>query len=298
MPFARFLLLFACLLPLHAQSITSLLARVSEEADTFHQNIVKALTEETLDQRTAIAPHTFLPRIGKGATAAPRTRIQVRHIVSEYTVGTFRQTGTPDLHEFRQVVSVDGRPVQSAAEARHALSLGMQSEDDRLRKRMLENFASHGLVDVATDYGLILLEFSRRNLPNLAFSLGPERRLGTAAILTINWTQKSAAEGQLTFSGRRTVRTPLSGILWIRKSDGLPLRIETWADYTDAHHKIRDHATVDYTMSPHGFLTPVSVLHRHLVDGNLITENAYTYRPFKMFGADAEIEFTLPTPQK
>ena len=60
---------------------------------------------------------------------------------------------------------------------------------------------------------------------------------------------------------------------------------------------IRDEATVDYVQSAHGFLTPASVVHRHLVDGKVITENLYRYEPFKMFSADAEIKFTeLETP--
>ncbi len=44
--------------------------------------------------------------------------------------------------------------------------------------------------------------------------------------------------------------------------------------------------------SAHGFLVPASVVHRHLVDGKLITENLYRYEPFKTFGADTEIKFT------
>jgi len=59
----------------------------------------------------------------------------------------------------------------------------------------------------------------------------------------------------------------------------------------------RDEATIDYVRSAHGYLTPISVIHRHLVDGKLITENLYSYEPFKRFGADAEIKFTeLPSP--
>jgi hypothetical protein len=39
-------------------------------------------------------------------------------------------------------------------------------------------------------------------------------------------------------------------------------------------------------------LTPVSVVHRHRVDDQLVTENLYRYEPFKLFAADAEIKFT------
>ncbi len=63
----------------------------------------------------------------------------------------------------------------------------------------------------------------------------------------------------------------------MRASDGLPLRIEAWAEYEQAKRKIRDEASVDYVMSSHGFLTPASVVHRHIVDGQTITENLYRY---------------------
>src|ERR1035437_8204639 len=56
----------------------------------------------------------------------------------------------------------------------HALSLGVTSADDRIRKRMLEDFAKHGLVDIATDYGIFLLAFTKRGLENMKVTLGGE----------------------------------------------------------------------------------------------------------------------------
>ena len=226
-------------------------------------------------------------------------RSTVRQIVSEYSVGTLQETASHDLHEFRQVISVDGRPVQIRRErpprsfARHAVA------DDRIRKRMLEEFAKNGLVDIATDYGLILLEFTRRGWENLQF--GPSRRRAWAQIqaLVLAWKQISTAGGELEFHGRRAVRQPLEGRLWMRKSDGLPLRVEAWAELQDGSHTVRDQASVDYVMSSHGFLTPVSVVHRHSVDGQVMTENLYRTQPFKMFSADAEIKFTeVPEPRR
>jgi hypothetical protein len=55
---------------------------------------------------------------------------------------------------------------------------------------------------------------------------------------------------------------------------------------------IRDDATVEYILSSHGFLTPASVVHRHLVDGRLMTENLYAYEPFKLFSTSSDIKFT------
>jgi len=274
-----------------------LLARVAEEADAMAQNIPRTLTIETLEQRGVRPPARFRPRVGAAATTAPVVRSTVRQIVSEYSVGTLKETDSRDLHEFRQVISVDGHPVQTEERARRALSLGMQSESDRIRKRMLEQFAKHGLVDIATDYGLILLQFTRRGWENLQFGASEEARLGTDTAVVLGWKQLSTVGGELEFHGRRAVRQSLEGRLWIRKSDGLPLRVEAWAELQDGSHKVRDQASVDYAMSPHGFLTPSSVVHRHSVDGQLMTENLYQYAPFKMFSAEADIKFTeVPEP--
>jgi hypothetical protein len=269
-----------------------ILARVAEEAQVMEQTIPKTLTQETLEQRASMGVARFRPRVGTGANAPVRIKMQVRHIVSEYSVSTLKQSDSHDLHEFRQVISVDGKQVQSADSARHALSLGVHSQDERIRKRMLEDFAKHGLVDIATDYGLILLAFTPRGMENMAIVPGSRTNVGADLALGLAWKQKSEAGGQIEFQGRRTIRQPLQGTLWVRASDGLPLRAEVWAEYTQDQHVVRDEATVDYTESAHGFLTPASVVHRHLVDKRLITENRYRYEPFKMFSSDAEIKFT------
>ena len=285
-------MLLSAQVPPPQPTLPEILARVAEEAEVLEQNAPKALTQETLEQRAQIFPPRSLLRVGKAATLAPKPRLLVREIVSEYSVGTLKESNSPDLVEFRQVVSVDGRRVQSAASARHALSLGIHSADDRVRKRMLEDFAKHGLVDVATDYGLILLAFTKRGLENMQVKPAGAARVGAEDALVLSWQQTSTTGGELEFFGNQSVRRPLQGILYVRKSDGLPLRVQAWAEHPDAKRTIRDEATVDYALSTHGFLMPASVVHRHLVDGQLKTENLYRYEPFKLFSADAEIKFT------
>ena len=262
------------------------------------QNAPKSLSREVLEQRALMPATRFRPRIGKKATAAvPPPRLLVREIVSEYSVGILKESAVQNLTELRQVVSVDGRKIQSPERARHALSLGITSPDDRIRKRMLEDFARHGLVDIATDYGIILLAFSKRGLENMNVALAGEEQVGADAAWVLNWQQTSPDAGMLEFLGNQASRLALEGRLLVRQSDGLPLRIQSWSEHPQATHKIRDEATVDYVQSAHGFLTPASVIHRHLVDGQVITENLYRYEPFKMFSADAEIKFTeLETP--
>jgi hypothetical protein len=283
-------------------SLTDLLSRVAEEADALQQNAPKTLTKEILEQRSLLPASRFRPHIGKQASEAPQPpRLVIRQIVSEYSVGALKESSVPNLTELRQVISVDGRKFQSADRASHALSLGIKSPDDRIRKRMLEDFARHGLVDVATDYGIILLAFNKRGLANMKVALAGAEQVGTDAAWVLNWQQTSPDGGMLEFLGNQASRLALQGRLLVRQSDGLPLRIQSWSEHPlssqQATQRVRDEATVDYVESPHGFLTPVSVIHRHIVDGRVITENLYRYEPFKMFSADAEIKFTeLETP--
>ena len=285
-------MLLAAQAPAPQPTVPEILARVAEEAEVLAQNAPKALTQETLEQRALTVPTRVLPRIGKAATVPPKPQLAVREIVSEYSVGALKESESGNLVEFRQVISVDGRPVQTAQHARHALSLGIQSPDDRLRKRMLEDFAGHGLVDVATDYGIILLGFTKRGMENMQLKLTGEARVGPESALVFSWRQISADGGELEFHGNQAVRRALQGTLYVRKSDGLPLRVQAWAEHEDAKRTIRDEATVDYALSAHGFLMPASVVHRHLVDRRLGIENLYRYEPFKLFSADAEIKFT------
>jgi hypothetical protein len=268
-------------------SLAPVLGRVTEEAEIFQQNIVKTLTQETLEQ-SASAPARFQPRVGQ-KPAKPQMRKHV--VLSEYSVGKLKESAGGNLVEYRQVLSVDGTRVQSQASARHALSMNVLSEDDRARKRMLEDFASYGLVDIATDYGLVLLAFTQHGIADMKFSEEPERQVEGTAVRSIAWTQTSTAAGELEFHGRQAARIPLSGRLLVRRSDFLPLRVEVWAEDTQSKPTIRDEATVAYTQSEHGFLMPTSVVHLHLVNGVVTAENRYTYQPFRLFSADTEIEF-------
>jgi hypothetical protein len=278
-------------------NLPDLLSRVAEEAEILQQNAPKSLTQETLEQRALMPATRFRPRIGKAANVTPPPRLVVRQIVSEYSVGTLKESSVQNLTELRQVISVDGRKVQTAASARHALSLGITSPDDRIRKRMLEDFAKHGLVDIATDYGIFLLAFNKRGLEHMKVALVGEEPVGTDNAWVLNWQQTTPDGGVLEFLGNQASHRALQGRLLVRKSDGLPLRIQSWTEHPLEGHMIRDEATVDYIQSAHGFLTPASVVHRHMIDGQVITENLYRYEPFKMFSADAEIKFTeLETP--
>lgn len=288
---------FGCAAAWAQVSAEQALARVSEEAGAFQENLPKSLTQETLIQKAWMPPSRFQPSAGSAHVTLPKPRLVTHEVVSEYSVGPLKNSDSHNLFEFRQVVSVDGKAVRTLESARRELTLGIRSQDDALRKRMLQDYAKYGLVDVATDYGLILLAFTKRGMQDLEIKAAGNDRIGADAMLVFNWKQSNSDAGELEFRGRQATRQALQGRLWVRAADGLPLRVQTWAEYDQAKHHIRDEASVDYAVSTHGFLTPASVLHHHIVDHQMMTENLYRYEPFKLFGADSEVKFTeLPDP--
>ena len=277
-------------------SLPGILDRVSEEAEVFRHMAPQSLAEETLEQRALKAPPRFRPRIGAAAARPLKPTLQARQIISEYSIGTFKTS--PDvLHEFRQVVSVDGRPIASPEKARHALALGLRSEDDRARKRMMEDFEHHGLSGTVSDFGILLLAFGKRTLANYRFEIEGESRIGAERVLAVRYAQIAGPDLVTTFLPRRAEHIPMQGRIFVREPDGLPLRITVEVSRKEDNHTLREEATVDYTLSAHGFLTPAAVVHREFLDDNLLVENLFRYAAFKRFSADAEIRFTeVPEP--
>lgn len=240
-------------------------------------------------------PVRFHPRAGTALALAVGPRLRIREVQSEFSFGARHDAQSRNLFEYRQVLAIDGEEQQSQDDALKNLTRDLQSSTDRVRKHMLEQFARTGLVDVATDYALLLLAFTSEGQKQMRITPLGRGYIGADAALSFSWQQTGSQTGILEFHGQESVRRPLEGTLWLRECDGLPLRISSWMEYTDASsHRIREEATVDYDLSPHGFLTPASVFHRYLVNGDAITENLYHYDPFKLFTATSSISFGDP----
>jgi hypothetical protein len=282
---------------LNAQTLplADILSRVSEEAEVFRQVAPKTLAEETLQQRSLLPPPRF--RIA-GANKPVKMEYRNREIVSEYSFSGFKESES-GIHEFRQVISVDGRHITTPEKARHALSLGLQSNDDRTRKRMLEDFKKYGLIDAAMDFGQLILMFSKRRVHNYDFRILGSDRLGADEATVLSYDQRQGDPGFLIFEGRKTIRSKLDGRLWVRSADGLPLRISLRAQWAEQRHTRRHEAVVEYALTSFGAVAPASVKHSEFFDNQLVTENLFRYTPFKKFGADAEIKFDAsPIPEK
>lgn len=280
-------------LALEAQTLTleQALARLTEEGEAFVRIAPQTLSEETLHQKARKRILRFRPRVGAAALEPPKTKMQEREIVSEYTYSTFREA-PESLHEFRKVTAVDGRKVLTPEKARQSLSLDLRSPDDRLRKKLLEDFEKHGLSGAVTDFGQLIALFTRRRIGAYQFEPAGDQQFSGELVWILAYRQKQGEEGALTiFEGRRTLRPELRGQVWVRKTDGLPLRITLASSHKQDDLEVRDEGVVDYRMSAHGVILPVTVLHRQFTGKELMVENAFEYKPFRRFVAESEIKF-------
>jgi len=272
------------------ERLKAILSRVSEEAEVFLLAAPNLVGQETFQQRAAKAPRRFRPRLGSAAIQVPKPQYSTREIVSEYGYSVLR--GAPgQLHEFRQIVSIDGRQIRSVEKARTTLTLGLKSADDRVKKRMVEDFKRHGLAEAAADFGPLILLFGKRRLGDYSLALSGSGRIGAEAALIVSFRQVAGTGSLLIFEKRKALRQPLEGEVWVRQPDWLPLRIGLRSSRKEETYSVRDEATVDYVLSPHGVLVPVSVVHRQFAGDELVVENLFRYSPFRKFTADTEIKF-------
>lgn len=294
-PTAALLLALAVQNPLGDPVLEKLLERLAEEAAAFRAIAPNVIAEETLTHRARKRPARFRPRIGSSVKPAPPP-FQTRKIISEYGFGVFGVPPTT-LHEVRQVVSVDGRRVAGAEGARRRLIEGMASSDDRLRRKLLETFERLGLQDAAADFGPVLLLFEKSSQPSYEFRWSGQRMIGAEQALGCAFRQTDTGTARLTvFEPKRMLQFPLQGIIWVRASDLLPLRIELTVQRSQGNILLRDEAAVDYAMSSHGVLLPVSVVHRQFAGDLVVAENLFQYSAFRRFGAQTDIRFSESGP--
>jgi hypothetical protein len=172
----------------------------------------------------------------------------------------------------------------------------MTSRDDRMKKRMIKDFEKYGLKGAATDFGQLILLFGKRRLSDYQFQVSGKYRIGPDEVVRLTFRQTGGGDSVTIFEGRKVIRRPLEGELWVRDSDSVPLRVQMAVERKKGNHVIRDEARVDYAMSVHGVVLPSSTVHRQFADGKLVVENVFRYSSFRKFTAEVEIKFTEAPP--
>ncbi len=215
----------------------------------------------------------------KNATIKLPQDFRTHDVVSEYALGQIGASRV--IHEIRSVLTIDGRVISGAEEARHALAIGIQSSDDELKHRLLENFERNRLEGAVTDFGQLILLFGADTQSHYEFTRGAERTLDGEPMLTLQYKQNSGSTG-LTVFHERTVKVRLTeGEIWLRARDLLPVRITMLTQESLGENMtVRDQATVDYTPTPFG-LAPAHILHSQLLNDDLLVENDLQYSGYQ-----------------
>lgn len=287
-------LVLLCLIPvLHADELTQkMTARVSEEAEAFRKIALEVLGTEKLHQSAMKPAARFHPRI---ANTQPKPRWQDRELVSEYGFASFAgESGA--IHELRQVLSVDGHKVSDSKQAQEVLAKAITASDDNQKKELLKQFEKYGLRGAVTDFGQILLLFSRRDIERYEFTARGSRMIGYDRALVFSYKQIDGPEALTVFEqnkGDRAHRLRIEGEIRVRASDFVPLQITMGVTQGDVPNEIREEAAVTYAMSKYGALLPASTEHHELYNGVVTVQNNFTYSDFHKFGASSDIKFQI-----
>jgi hypothetical protein len=270
------------------ERVSRMLERLSEEAAAFAQAAPNLIAEETLRQRAIKPVHRRFGDIHSADEDPPEW--QSREIVSEYTYAPVASE-SGNIREFRKVLSVDGRTIETSAKAIDALARGMRSDDEHTRLRLLQAFTKYGLIGTVTDIGQMILLFERRNLERYEFEPAGSTLIGADRCLIFSYQQLEGPETLTVWQGSKTARNKLAGKVMVREPDYQPVRITFASVIGDGEKAIREEGQVDYEQGRYGTLVPVSVVHREYRMGQLTAENVFSYTAFRRFGSSSGIRF-------
>ncbi|MGA2184849.1 MAG: hypothetical protein ABSH47_17665 [Bryobacteraceae bacterium] len=232
---------------------------------------------ETLRQR---GPHQQKQRHGIHFSEPPKpnpSEIADREIVSWYGFSAYT-SNSEAVHEMRQIVSVDGKPV-SGGQSADAFCRLLLARDDASKQKLVERFENATLGDVPFDFGQLVLLFTRRAIDRYSFQLKGPDLIGAQRVAVFQYSQNTGTPG-LHLDQNKTL--PLAGTLSLREPDGAPVRITVVAARQDKGKvEIRDEAEVDYEEVAHGVILPASLVHRRFVNGALHADDRAQYSDWK-----------------
>ena len=269
-------------------ALTRLLSGIGTDAGRFRSGAPAYLGTETWTEYSTAAPHKpGKRRLHFGLppkTPAESTATVTRQIVSLYALAPMNRRAE-SLFEFRQVLSVDGKPSGDPAQLRQQFVDALTSEDSKRLRRLRDNFENQAMSGILIDFGQLILLFTRPRQKQYSYELKPTEHIGALTAARIDFTQKTGDQGlHISESGGDEQDTPLHGQIMVSPADGSVLQIRLTADRKVNDHQVHDEAQVDYTsIAPHA-LVPVSVVHRRTQDGKTLYQDVFTYSNWQSLG--------------
>jgi hypothetical protein len=252
-------------------------------AAIFSRTAPGLIAQEVLHQRGRRALINLPPRDSRdqpeNASVKLPQQFRTHDVSSDYALGQMGPAHA--IHEIRSVLTIDGRVITTESEARHSLTVGVLSEDDDLKRRLLENFEHNRLEGAVADFGPVLLLFAAGRQSNYLFTRGRDRLLNKEPMAVLSYEQIAGATGLSVFREQTKQVRSARGEIWLRQSDLVPLRITMFTDAPLAGGlTIRDQAVIDYTPTPFG-LAPAHIRHVQYLDADLLVENDLQYSGYQ-----------------
>jgi hypothetical protein len=268
-------------MPVQAQEagLTQALAEIARVATTFWHVAPDYVARETLSQKALTLPKRRL-RAGVSAAEPPRPEFTHREIVSYYALSSFR-TSPEALLEFREMVSVDGQNISGKSGADKFQAI-LKGSDDKAKKELLDRFEKTSLGVAATDFGQLILLFTKANQGKYNFTAGGPALVGADRALIVDFSQRAGGEALRVAEPGKEIREPLTGQIWIREASFTPLRITLRTTRLDRSRTIRDEARVEYEPKADGMILPVSIVYRRFVNDDLHVEAVYQYSDWQV----------------
>jgi len=266
--------------PLTADTLVEATARA---AAIFARSAPGIVARERLEQRGRRGFVQVLEQQAKkqdgNVTVKLPPQFRTHVVISDYALAQIGKTHA--IHEIRSILTIDGRTISPADEARHALAIGVQSEDDELKHRLLENFERNRLEGAVTDFGQLILLFTAAARPHYTFTMGHERRLNGVPMIALEYAQISGATGLTVFHEHTMNVRSTHGEIWLRTEDLLPMRIIMDAQTpVTGTLQVRDNAVVDYAPTAFG-LAPAHIHHMQYLGPDLLVENDLQYSGYQ-----------------
>jgi hypothetical protein len=276
--------------PESARDLKMYVKRLSEEADRFAANASRVAGTETLQQTTLFTAR--MPAgMGKGdassSTGAPNSSVNtaVAEVVKREVVSAYGFLQLPTgMREVRQVITVDGKKVKTKEKGLDALAMGVTSQDDAEKRKLLESFEKNGLHGVATDFGPLILLFAGGKEQRFEFNFNGVQKAGGQDVAILRFQQMDGPEALTIYENGKPTKQKMHGQIWARPSDGLPFRVVLDSEHEEGRDKVRDLSYVDYTESNAGLLLPAMVMHRQYRNGALAVEDLFRYSDFRLNG--------------
>lgn len=257
--------------------LTSLVAALFEYVTAYEQTVASLVCEERYEQRVR-RHHLGVGTQVSGIGLSPGVTFERRVLLSDYLL--VRLPGAASWEPFRDVHTVDGRPVRDREDRLHRLFVapGSPSPARQAEAIRLES-GRYNIGDVVRDinvptYALGLFRESLR--PSFRFSLQGRERVRGLDTRVVGFEETARPT---MIRARHDEDSPASGRVWIDAATGtlVRTRLETRSE------ALRTRIDVDYALDADlGFWVPVEMTETHALPGQTV-EGKATYSRFRQF---------------